>query len=135
MFTKEDYLKLIHKKRCLLKSISLNGIDPKDYPLICYVPDFLVVDFKTGKWKFVEVKSYRDKLHFKQANWYVNLIPKHWEYEIFAQLKQEFDEIYNCSSLGPRKGEQFQRLYQLESDKALANKRSSESFKKTGKIV
>ena len=115
----EDYTKYIYKKQSIKEAIALNGIDPKDYSISLYPPDFLVVENSSNKWKFVEVKGPTDKLRFRQANWFINLMPEAWDYEIFASLNRTFDDTYVCKASARRSGERFMDEYakELESVK------------------
>ncbi|MDD5462012.1 MAG: VRR-NUC domain-containing protein [Methylococcales bacterium] len=115
----EDYKKYIYKSEQCREAVALNGVYPKYYSLSFCPPDFLVVNKTSSQWKFVEVKGPTDKLHFRQANWYINLMPSNWDYEIFASLNKEFEEIYIENDL-PKKGNIFDDLYAekvRESDK------------------
>lgn len=116
IFSREDYSKFIYRPKYHDKTISLSSIYPKNYPLSVYPPDFLVINKSNLKWKFVEIKSPNDRIHFRQANWYINLLPANWEYEIFASLNKEFDDIYIKNNL-PRKRVGFDELYKKEKRK------------------
>ena len=93
-FSMEFYNLFSFTSRSVKRALHLGEVSPKQYPLHCYPPDFLMVNHELPTWRFVEVKSPKDKLHFMQANWFVNLKPDDWEYEIFATLNKEFDESY-----------------------------------------
>lgn len=112
-----DYAKYVFRKKSIRDATALNGIDPKDYSISFYPPDFLIVDRNSGKFKFVEVKGPADKLRFRQANWYINLIPEEWEYEIFASINRKFDDVYLLKKQDTRAGPKFKDEYekQLES--------------------
>lgn len=97
-----DYLRYIHRDPEVREGIVLNGVDPRKYALAFYPPDFLVAKRGSTDWKFVEVKGPADSLHFHQANWYVNLMPPTWHYEIFASLGRDFGETYRCMPEGAR---------------------------------
>ncbi|MCO6413213.1 MAG: VRR-NUC domain-containing protein [Thiogranum sp.] len=107
-----DYQTYISKSAAIQTAIALNGIDPKLYSVSFYPPDFLVINRNDRSFKFVEVKGPTDKLRFRQANWYVNLIPTHWDYEIFASVNRQFDDVFLCTPTGPRAGEHFAASYQ-----------------------
>jgi hypothetical protein len=106
-----DYSLFIRRSYKLHNVVPLNGIDPKDYSICFYPPDFLLINNRSGEWKFVEVKGPKDKLHFRQANWFVNLIPKVWKYEIFASLDMQFEGMYLCVLDGNRSGPRFNEKY------------------------
>lgn len=110
----DDYATYTFKKRSVKEAISLNGIDPKDYSISFYPPDFLVIENESNKWKFVEVKGPTDKLRFRQVNWFINLMPEAWNYEIFASLNRKFDNVYLCKSSGYRIGKKFAEEYAKE---------------------
>jgi hypothetical protein len=126
--SKDDYNKYIFKKSAVKNVLVLNGIDPKDYSISFYPPDFLVINNNDGKWKFVEVKGPTDKLHFRQANWFVNLIPESWDYEIIALLNKKFDETYLCKIPGSRSGDKFNKEY---AKKQKSVKGYNQTFKKS----
>ena len=92
--SKSDYDTYTYRNPLLEEAISLDTIDPKDYSISFYPPDFLMINKESGKHMFVEVKGPSDKLRFRQANWFVNLLPESWEYEIFASINKKFDETY-----------------------------------------
>lgn len=109
--SKSDYSLYIHRSEKIENTVSLSEINPHEYSISFYPPDFLVVDKKRGEWQFVEVKGPKDKLRFRQANWFINLIPEPWEYEIFASLDRHFEETFVCITNGPRAGPGFEDVY------------------------
>ncbi|MBL4783637.1 MAG: VRR-NUC domain-containing protein [Porticoccaceae bacterium] len=113
IFPIDEYQKFIYKSDACRKALVLNSIYPAEYSLSFYPPDFLVVKNDTKEWKFVEVKSPRDKLHFRQANWYVKLMPENWNYEIFASLNRKCDGVTIKTDL-PRNGAVFEEIYSEE---------------------
>lgn len=68
------------------RHLSLDGLSPKKWPLGAYLPD-LVCGTSEGQWRFVEVKGPGDSLHFRQANWFVNLKPGHWAFEVCMPME------------------------------------------------
>lgn len=112
----DTYQTFIRKSKASQEALVLNGVSPKDYSLSFYPPDFLVIDITTNIWKFVEVKGPTDKLHFRQANWYINLLPNQWEYEIFASVNIKFEDSYICNIADTREGIKFQNEYSNKID-------------------
>jgi len=55
-------------------------------------------------------------LHFRQANWYVKLMPENWNYEIFASLNRKCNSITIKNNL-PRNGSIFEKIYAEEVKK------------------
>lgn len=96
--------------------ICLGELYPNEYSLSFYPPDFVIFNSITGDWKFVEVKSPRDSLSFRQANWYVNLMPSHWKFEIFSLVNKDMEDVFLKSDL-PRKGGYFDEIYTEEIQK------------------
>ena len=86
--TRDAYLRFIQTSDAVSEALVLNEVDPRDYPLNCYPPDFLMVRSKQ-EFVFVEVKGPRDRLHFRQANWAINLLPKDWRFEICALVERD----------------------------------------------
>jgi len=113
-FSESDYSLYIHRSEEINKFLVLNGVYPTDYSISFYPPDFLVVDKMSGEWQFVEVKGPKDKLRFRQANWFVNLIPKTWKYEIFASLDRQFEDTFMFIPNGPRAGSRFEEMHRVE---------------------
>ncbi len=107
---KIEYEKFMFKTDQVKKSLNLNEVYPEHYSLSFYPPDFIVFNSKSGDWKFVEVKSPTDKLHFRQANWYINLMPDHWKYELFCSINKDIEDIYIKNDL-PKKGGAFDSIY------------------------
>lgn len=111
-----EYNKLIFRSEEAKNSINLSEIYPEHYPLHCYLPDFIAFNTKDGDWKFIEVKSPTDKLSFRQANWYINLMPDHWKYELFCSVNNDIDDIYIKNDLS-RKGDSFDGIYKQHTNK------------------
>lgn len=109
----EFYNLFTFTSRTVKRALHLGEVSPRQYPLHCYPPDFVMVNDKLSSWHFVEVKSPKDKLHFKQANWFLNLKPDDWGYEIFATLDTDFDEAYliDLSNVN-KQGIKFEEAYQ-----------------------
>lgn len=63
------------------RHLSLDGLSPRKWPVSAYMPD-LVCGTRRDGWRFVEVKGPGDSLHFRQANWFVNVKPERWVFEI-----------------------------------------------------
>lgn len=109
-----DYQAYISRSKRGKAAVSLSSVYPENYPISCYPPDFLIIDKVSKRFKFVEVKGPNDKLHYRQANWYLNLIPSHWGYEIFASLNNAFEQLYLCNLSEPRIGPNFDTMHQAE---------------------
>lgn len=101
--------------------VSLNTVMPKDYPLNFYPPDFLVVRrhlLKPNEFKFVEVKGPTDHIHFRQANWAINLKPSDWKFEIFASVRGDMEETFVECDL-PTATDAFLKAYKQKHDEVL----------------
>lgn len=137
LIPRRDYLKLIHRNENLLnkKALVLNSVYPRDYSLAFYPPDFIAVKKRllgANEFKFIEVKGPTDRLHFRQANWYVNLMPNHWQYEIFASINEDIEEIY-IERDTPTKGVEFDETYEMHKLEVKEFRAASKTKRKTHK--
>lgn len=82
------YQRFINVSEHLQGHSALNGVSPLHYPLHAYVPDFMLA-MDGRRFVFVEVKSQTDALHFRQANWFLNLKPADWHYEIVVTVSRK----------------------------------------------
>lgn len=117
-----EYERFIHHPKKI--DSNFGKLYPHEYSLSSYPPDFVIFNSSTGDWRFVEVKSPNDNLSFRQANWYVNLMPDHWKFELFCLVNKDIENIFLKSDL-PRKGGLFDDIYLEEiknTDKLNANR-------------
>jgi hypothetical protein len=125
-----EYLKFIHTPVIEKGILALNGVYPENSPISSYPPDFLVINKLNHEWKFVEVKSPKDKISFRQANWYINLMPNNWQYEILALINKDFEDVYIQNDLD-KKGILFDEIYNEEKkevDEFLKHFRKSQTY-------
>ena len=130
----EAYRRLIARSERYVetKSLALNSVMPKDYALAFYPPDFLVVRrrlLKPNEFKFVEVKGPKDSIHFRQANWIVNLKPEDWDFEIFASVHDQVEDTFVECDL-PATTEGFAVAYQEAYEEVIGYRLTMEKVKK-----
>lgn len=89
----------------------LNEAALSEYPLSSYPPDF-VMGLSGHRFVFVEVKSATDALHFKQANWFLNLKPLDWQYEIVATVPRRLGSPLRVPEGRNKEGPNWQRALQ-----------------------
>lgn len=97
------------------ESLTLNGVDPRDYPVSGYPPDFLCA--RSGDWRLVEVKGPGDSIHFRQANWLVHRREPEWPFEVCMPMQGLAEARFVPDEIRP--GPAFTATYQAELEEVL----------------